>query len=151
MKQYITLLIILLVACSMVVAFAGPASSSSIVSNIRVLHASSGPEHLDPGIRDLEKELRSVFRYTSYRLLQEKRLNLDFHTKGRVPLPGNRVLEVLPIGSREERIRFRISISKEGKKVFGTQILLRNGSSITIGGPKLKDGFLLFNISGDLD
>lgn len=124
------------------------AEAGTIKSRIRVIHATSGPSHMDPGLRDLGHELQSVFKYTSYRLLSSKSLNLAPNTTGTVSLPGGRTLELMPKGVQNNRIRFSIRILKSGAQVFNTNILLKNHSSITIGGPNFKNGYLLFNISG---
>lgn len=124
------------------------AGAGTIKTNIRVIHATSGTPHMDPSLKDLGHELQSVFKYTAYRLISSKRLNIARKTTGTVSLPGGRTLEVMPGGMQNNRIRFSIRILKNGKQVFTTDILLRNRSSITIGGPGFKNGYLLFNISG---
>ncbi len=125
-------------------------ADGAVLSNVRVIHASSGPPGIDPRLRDLAPELKSVFRYTTYRLINEQTMNLRHQETGRVLLPGERILELTPAGVVDGRIRFRISILKNRNRVFGTEILLKNGSSLTIGGPAFENGFLLFNISGQL-
>ena len=124
-------------------AFAG----NRVIGDVRIIHASSGPVHMDRALKDLGRELQSVFKYTSYRLVSRKPLNLTHHQVGRISLPGNRTLEISPTGFKKGRIKFKINILKRNKSVFTTEILLRNGSSITIGGPDYKKGYLLFNIS----
>lgn len=123
-------------------------ASGSIRSNIRVIHASSDTPYIDPGLRDLAKQLQSVFKYTSYRLIDSKDMTISYNNTGTISLPGDRILEVIPAGMSGDRIKFTILIFKNGSQVFSTQILLKNGSSVTIGGPDFNNGYLLFNISG---
>jgi len=131
--------------------FTQPAFGKSKVStNVKVIHASTESNYLDPGLKSIVAELATVFKYTSYRLLKEKRLNQSFNQKGRVNLPGQRALIITPVDQDSKRIRYQINILKNKKSVFQTRILLRNNSSITIGGPKFKNGYLLFNISGSI-
>lgn len=126
-------------------------AADSIRTHVRVIHASTGPAHLDPGLRDVGPELTSVFKYASYRLLSERTMNLSPGRQGRVTLPGARVLEVVPLGLTGRRIKYKVEIFKQGHSVFTTEILLRNRSSITIGGPEFKQGYLLFNIFGEIN
>ena len=123
-------------------------AGASVRTGIRVIHASSAAVHVDPGLRDLGPELKSVFRYTSYTLLTQRSMDLAPGTQGRVRLPGGRTLEVMPLDIKGRRIKYRIAIFKQGARVFGTEVLLRNRGSLTIGGPRFKNGYLLFNISG---
>jgi len=125
-------------------------ATGQILTDIKVIHASNGPVHIDPGLKKIISELESVFKYTSYRLLKDQRLNLHFNQKGRVNLPGKRALIVIPTDMDGKRIRYQINIQKNNHSIFQTRVLLRNNSSITIGGPQFNNGFLLFNISGSV-
>ncbi len=121
-----------------------------VITNVKVIHASTNQNYLDPALQDIISQLESVFKYTSYRLVEEKRLNQNLNQQGQVNLPGSRTLIVIPLDTDNKRIRYQISILKNQNSVFKTRILLRNNSSITIGGPQYKNGYLLFNISGSI-
>ncbi len=123
---------------------------NKVLTNVKVIHASTGSNYLDPGLKELTAELNSVFKYTSYRLLNQKRLDLHFNQKGRVKLPGKRSMIITPLDTVNKRIRYQINILKNKHSVFQIRILLKNNSSITIGGPQFNKGYLLFNISGSL-
>lgn len=123
-------------------------ANAKILTDVKVVHATTGSQYVDPGLGKLIPELKSVFKYTSYRLLKEKRLNLRFKQKGRVSLPGDRTLIIIPSAMKGRRIRYQINIQKNKRSVFQTQVLLKSNRSITIGGPQFKNGVLLFNISG---
>ncbi|NOX35879.1 MAG: hypothetical protein GXP56_19485 [Deltaproteobacteria bacterium] len=125
-------------------------AAGRVLTDVKVIHASMGPGHIDPGLKKIISELESVFKYTSYRLLKDRRLNLGFNQEGRVDLPGKRTLIVMPTDMDGKRIRYQINIKKNNHLIFKTRVLLRNDSSITIGGPKFNNGFLLFNISGSM-
>ncbi|MBF0231943.1 MAG: hypothetical protein HQK65_02760 [Desulfamplus sp.] len=135
--------------CSLFVHPENADAGDTIISNIRVIHATSdGSSHIDSELNDLAHQLQSVFKYTSYRLLDSKEMTIAYNTTGSLSLPGGRVLEIIPGGMSGDRIKFSIRILKNHSQVFSTQILLKNGSSVTIGGPDFKNGYLLFNISG---
>nr|NJM01307.1 hypothetical protein [Desulfobacula sp.] len=115
-----------------------------------MIHASGGAERFDPGLKNIIHELKSVFKYTSYQMLEDRRFNLNFNQEGRVDLPGNRILLILPSDTDGKRIRYQINIQKNNHSIFQTQVLLKSNSSITIGGPDLDNGVLLINITGTL-
>ena len=123
---------------------------NQIFTNVKIIHASIGANYLDPGLKVIISELESVFKYTSYRLLQEQKLNLKLNEKGRVNLPEKRIMFITPLNTDGNRIKYQINILKNKRSVFQTRILLKNNRSITIGGPKFNNGYLLFNISGSL-
>lgn len=123
---------------------------TKVVTNVKVIHASTGSNHVDPGLRATISELKSVFKYTSYKLLKNQRLNLDFNQKGRITIPGKRALIIEPKNMAGKRIRYQINIEKNNHSIFQTQVLLKNNNSITIGGPQFKNGVLLFHISGSI-
>lgn len=126
----------------------GPAwAKSNIDIAVRAVLASQDSEYLDPKLSDLVDELKSVFRYSSYRLLSEKRLNLALEETGMVSLPGERILKIRPSQITGDRVELELVIFKKNKEIFQTITQLLNKSSIIVGGPKYKDGYLLFNIS----
>lgn len=125
-------------------------ASDRMQSRIRVIHADSGPPHIDPSLKDLAQELQSVFKYTAYQLVSAKSLSLSTNHPEAVPLPGGRDLELIYKGMENGRIQLAIRILKKRRQVFTTNVLLKNHGSITIGGPRFETGYLLFNISGNV-
>ena len=114
---------------------------------VKTVLASQGSEFIDPELSGLAKELQSLFRYSSYRLLSKDRLSLNVRETGSVSLPGKRVLRITPTGVQKKRVELQLVILKKEKQIFDTVIQLLNKGSIIVGGPKHKDGSLLFNIS----
>lgn len=148
MVRFIKTLLILTGICCL---FTQPVfGKSQVLTDVKVIHASTDSHHIDPGLKGLTSELKSVFKYTSYQLLNDQKMALRFNQKGRVNLPGKRTLIVVPSDMKGKRIRYQINIWKNKHSIFQTQVLLKNNDSITIGGPQYKNGTLLFNISGSV-
>ena len=122
---------------------AGPRIS---IATITVL-ASQDSNFRDPRLSALIGELESVFRYSSYRQLSRDRMNLGIGETGITSLPGNRQLKITPIRVGGNRAELKIIILKQRRQIFQTVIQLLNGGSMTVGGPKYRNGYLLFNIS----
>ncbi len=134
-----------------IVLFAGlcvPAEAKDPV-DIRVLTilASQDSNFIDPSLSSTIRELRAVFRYSSYRLISRNRLRLNLRETGTISLPGSRRLRITPSNIRGNRVELRLGILKGRKQIFRTTVQLRNRGSMTVGGPKLKGGILLLNIS----
>ena len=113
---------------------------------IKTILASQGPRYVDARLSDLVKELESVFRYSSYRLLGQTSMSLGTNETGMTPFPGDRVLKITPTRITGNRVKLRLSVYKEKRQVFETMIELLNRGSITVGGPKHREGYLLLNI-----
>jgi hypothetical protein len=113
---------------------------------VKAVLASQGSEYMDPRLSSLTEELQSVFRYSSYRLLSENRLRLAMRETGKVSLPEGRVLKITPLQIAGNRVELQLVILKKKKEIFQTVSQLLNKGSIIVGGPKYKDGYLLFNI-----
>ncbi len=120
------------------------------ITETKVIYASLDRNFIDPELKNLAEELGSVFRYTSYKLIKTKHMVLNNNQQGIVNIPGERSLIVTPIDISNKKIKYQISIFKSGNQIFTTKILLKNRRSITIGGPKFKNGYLIFNIAGQI-
>jgi len=121
-------------------------AASNIDIRVKTILASQGSAYADPQLKSLVRELKSVFRYTSYRLLSENRLRLQMSQTGTVSLPDNRILKITPNGIRGKRAELDLVILKNNRQIFQTTIQLLNRKSITLGGPRHKKGILLLNI-----
>lgn len=123
-------------------------AEDKVLTQVKVIHASDKSHHIDPGLAPLISEIRSVMRYTSYRLLSSENMTLGVGQNGRVGIPGGRTLIVVPLPLKGQRIPYQIKIMKNNRSIFQTRIQLNNNSSVTIGGPKYKNGVILLNIRG---
>ena len=121
-------------------------SDAPIQLDVKIILASNKTGNIDSSLENLIRELKKVFRYSSYQLLGQNRLSLKSNNKGNVSLPENRVMTIIPKGVNGNRVTLELEILKDKSLIFQTVIKLKNGSSITIGGPEYHGGNLLFNI-----
>lgn len=129
-------------------SFLPAAAAQNFITNVTIIHASTGSNHVDGSLRSIASELQSVFKYTSYSLIKSQTLKQRSNQNSQVSLPGGRTLVVKPLEMKGRRIPYQINILKKNRSVFQTRIQLNNNSSVTIGGPQYKNGVLLFNIRG---
>jgi len=113
---------------------------------VKTILASQEGGGADPGLRSLTKDLQSVLRYSSYKVLGQNSLSLKLNEPGTVSLPGGRVLHITPQAISDGRATLKLEIYSGNRQTFQTVIKLRNNSSLTVGGPKHRGGSLLFNI-----
>ena len=121
-------------------------AAPAVSIEVKTVLASSGETYLDPQLSEIARELQGLFRYTSYRLLGRDRLTLQPRQTGNVALPGNRRLQITYQGVENRRVELLLKMYKNQSNVFETSIRLNNRSSITVGGPRYEEGYLLFNI-----
>jgi hypothetical protein len=114
---------------------------------VKTILASQESAYLDPRLSSLVGELRSVFKYSSYRLLSEDSANLGMGETREVSLPGKRILKITPVQVTGNRVELKLVMFKKNQNIFQTVVKLLNKSSLTVGGPEYEDGYLLFNIS----
>ena len=141
--------ITLLVAAVLMLALPTALTAAEINIGIKTILASNDRQYEDPQLRGIITELKTVFRFTSYRLLKQNRLALSQGQTGRVNLPGNRILSVTPTGSRGNRTQMGLRINKKQRQIFETQIELLKGGTLTVGGPRYENGYLLLNITSE--
>lgn len=121
-------------------------ADSIIRIDVKTILASNKGGDIDPRLRDLVRELKSVFRYSSYQLLSRDRANLRMNRSERISLPGGRMMSITFKGLSGRRATLQLEIYKGKSQIFQTIIQLRNQSSVTVGGPEYRGGYLLFNI-----
>lgn len=121
-------------------------AGNDINITVTTILASEKGNSVDPKLKGLVKELKSVFRYSSYDFLGEKRLRISLNKKGIVSLPGQRVMNIVARGIEGSRVVLDIEILKNNSRIAQTSIKQRNHTSVTIGGQEYKGGYLLFNI-----
>jgi hypothetical protein len=146
MKKYgFVFLLVIAVLLPMIPAMSG--ATSTVTIDVMTVLASNESDHIDPALAELARELQSVFRYSSYDLIGRNTMRIAMGKSQSASLPGGRQLTINPTRIRGNHLEMKLSIFKGKKSVFQTVIELRNNSSITVGGPRYKKGYLLFNLS----
>jgi hypothetical protein len=147
MYEYRTLLAILVFTLSLLLFNpSGIMAEPSINITVKTISASGKGNLVDQNLKELVQELQSVFRYSSYELLGEKDLKLSINKKGVVNLPEKLMMNISVQGIEGNRVVLEIEILENNSRIFQTVTKLNNNKSFTIGGPKYKEGNLLFNI-----
>jgi hypothetical protein len=124
-----------------------PIAPAQVQTRLRVIEASNVGSTIDPSLRDLYGQLGSLFRYTSYRLLRDERLNLSPNQPASVPVHQGRSIEITQVGLQANMAEIRVKIRRDGADLLNTQVRLSPGRTVLIGGPKHGEGVAILALS----
>jgi len=114
---------------------------------MRVIQASNVGQNIDPSLKDVHKELGSLFSFTSYRLLREETLSLSPNQPVTITAHPGRFMEVTLVGLQRDAAKLRIRVIREGKDILDTQVRLSPGRTVLIGGPRHGEGVVIYALS----
>lgn len=143
MKKWTSLLVFLFI---LFFAFP-PMAPAQVQTRVRVIEASNVGSVIDPSLRDLHGQLGSLFRYTSYRLLRDERINLSPNQPASVPVHQGRSIEITQVGLQAHMAELRVRIKRDGADILNTQVRLSPGRTVLIGGPKHGEGVVILALS----
>jgi len=111
---------------------------------LRVIGASNDGQTIDPPLKDICKELGSLFNFTSYRLFRDENLALSPNQTISIST-RRRKLEVTLIGLHKDIAELRIKVVREEKELLNTQVRLSPGRTVLIGGgPRQREGIIIY-------
>jgi hypothetical protein len=113
---------------------------------LRAIHASNAGSGVDPSLRDLHRELGSLFSFTSYRLMREETLNLSLNQPASISAhEGRIILQITLVGLHRGVAEARIKVVREGMEILNTQVRLFPGRTVLVGGPRhLRGGVVIY-------
>lgn len=130
------------------VLFSASAAFGQVQTRIRAIEASNVGLGIDPSLRDVHRELGSLFNFTSYRLLRDETLNL--FPNQTVLIQGHhpgRFMEVTLVGMRRNVATLRIRVIRERLVILDTEVRLFPGRTVLIGGPTRGEAVVIFAVS----
>ena len=140
----------LLTAFFIVSFFSLPTAFAQVHVRMRVILASNAGQDIDPSLRDVHRELGSLFSFTSYRLVRDESLNLSLNQLARITgRTGKAFLEVTLVGQHKNVAELRLRVVREGTEILNTQIRLFSGRTVVVGGPRHGEGVVIYVISGN--
>lgn len=96
-------------------------------------------------------ELRKVFGYSRYELLETLQGSAGLNQPWRPALPGGRALEVTPTAVRAGQVSLQVRVlGPGGEQLMASTVTLRGGQTILVGGPPHQSGVLIIALSGSV-
>jgi hypothetical protein len=125
-------------------------ASGQVPTRLRVIRASNVGLNVDASLRDVHKDLGSLFSFTSYRLLRDENLNLSPNQPVSISArEGKIIIEITLVGLHRSVTELKIRVTRVGKDILNTQIRLSPGRTVLIGGPKVRDGVIIYALSAN--
>jgi hypothetical protein len=111
---------------------------------LRVIGASNDKQSIDPSLKDIYKELGSLFNFRSYRLYRDENLTLTPNQPVSITT-RRRLIEVTLISLRKDTAELKIRVVREEKEILNTQVRLFSGKTVIIGGgPRQREGVIIY-------
>jgi hypothetical protein len=123
------------------------AALAQVQTRVRIIEASNVGSNIDPSLRDITGQIRSLFSFSSYRLLRDETVSLRPNQPIMIPVHPGRSLELTLIGEQRGSAEIRVKIKRDTTDILNTQVRLTPGRTVSIGGPKHGEGTLLIALS----
>ena len=118
---------------------------AQVQTQLRVIRASNVGQGVDPTLKELHNELKTLFNFTSYRLLRDENLNLSLNQPISISArEGKIIMDITLVGLHRNVAELRIRVNREGTEKLNTQVRLSPGRTVLIGGPKVRDGVIIY-------
>jgi hypothetical protein len=144
---------VLLLVASLALAPAGGDAEETLATpddgvevRIDTVLASNVGKTFDPALAPLKRPFRSLFPYSSYRLIQGERRVMPWKREEQFLLPGGRYLVVIPRGIHEDRVSLGVMLIQGTRPLVNTVLTLKNRGVFLVGGPRYGDGVLIIAI-----
>lgn len=138
-----------LIAVSSPVQAGQAGTPKSIQLKIGTILASNEGKNFDPKLAPMKNQL-NVFKYQSYRLLNEETKEVLWRGNAAFEIPGGRSLTVTPQEYRDTRIALKVRLMKGDQPFLDTVVRLRNGGRFLLGGPAHETGVLILSIGASV-
>ncbi len=118
---------------------------AQVQTQLRVIRASNVGQGVDPSLKELHNELKTLFNFTSYRLLRDENLSLSLNQPVSISArEGKIIMQITLVGLHKNVAELRIRVTREGTETLNTQVRLSPGRTVLIGGSKVREGVIIY-------
>ena len=151
------LLAALFALCTVSTSAVAQQSSAGMVSpnlncvdiSIGAVLASNSGKEFDQRLASLHRQFKTLFPYSSYRLVKEEHQQVAWGGKAGFDIPGGRYVLVVPREFKNDRITMKVMVLEGARPIVDTVLSLRNHGTFLVGGPRQPDGVLILSIGAD--
>jgi len=122
-----------------------PGSKPGVQLKIGTILASNQSQDFDPRLSKMKNQLK-VFKYRSYRLINEEIQDVPWQANALFSIPGGRSLVVVPQEYRDRQVSLKVRLLERDKPLLDTSVRLRNRGNLLLGGPVHEGGVLILSI-----
>jgi hypothetical protein len=140
---------VLLATCLAATPAAGESLSTpadGVEVRIDTVLASNAGTGFDSALKPLKQPFRSLFPYSSYRLLQGEQRVAAWRREEQFMLPGERYLVIIPRGVHGDRVSLNVMLMQGSRPLVNTVLSLKNNGTFLVAGPRYGGGVLIFAI-----
>ena len=112
----------------------------------RIIKASHKEGAIDPRLKDIYRDLGTVFNYRSYQIVNMNRLQLSRNQSVSIPLSRDKTCVIRVTNVTPKWVNVQIQIRRGNRSTFGTAVRLMNGRTLLIGGPSNRNSALIFSL-----
>lgn len=128
---------------------AGPDVRQSIHIRVDSVVASNTNEGVDARLAGMGYRLRSLFNYTTYRLISHQEGQTECGKLISFSLPGGRILHLQPRAVAGDMISMELVLFQGERPLMTTDLKLKNHGVLIVGGPHYQQGMLIISIRAD--
>jgi hypothetical protein len=127
------------------------AQQPGFLVRVRTVLATDTGSELDSRLDERQrKQLISLFRYSSFRIVSEESRECELDSPQSFQIPGGRFLQVKPLGTRNDRLRMKVVLLEGASPPpLDTLFSVPNHGNIWLAGPRHPDGTLLISINAE--
>ena len=103
-------------------------AAEPVAVDVAAVYASNDGTSIDPALGTIRGKLRSMFNYTSYRMLDRKRRTLSVGETGEFELPGRRTMRATSLPAQGDKVRLSVQITEGPRNLLTTTLGLRRGA-----------------------
>ena len=130
------------------VAVERTAAAATVPLRATVIAASNQGAGIDEKLGTLVKQLNEAFKYSKYDLVGNHGGDAQVGQAWKASLPGNRTLEVTPTAVADGQYKLQVRVlGPTGEPVMTSNVNLRPGGTVLIGGPPHPPGVLIIALS----
>jgi hypothetical protein len=135
-------LLALATACAIAAAARGADEPRRIALEVLVAYISDEPGGVDPQAAELDRTLAGQFRYSTLRVLDQRRLDLPLGVVESVELPNGRLLNVRAFQLASRGVLLGVTV----KGSLQTDLRVPNGHLVVIGAERYQAGQIVISL-----
>ncbi len=144
-----TILLIAIFVALLLVTVAVASAVERVNVEVEVIYASNQPHPTEPSLSRLKIQLQSTFNFTSYTLLEKKRMVLSRGKEGKLSIPGKKYLKIELEEVIKGQIKLKVVVLDRRRVLLTTMFRISPGQTVLVGGPRYESGTLIIAIKAD--